>query len=281
MFKGRRLAKKSSRPGVTTELDFYNIDNKVVFVDTPGYGINLNRRARNRWEYMVKQYLRESPNLRMVCLLMDVTLFPSDDDVSLVKLIQSRTKGRIETSSRSVESSENKDTCDSSKSYDLEGISNDNQPSSHRELIQQQQLRIQDIMMRVKQRQKDAQAGFTTTPNGTAEGLTMKTQLDNCVLETVENREGTQPSIMTNMVIKREKGFIGQEEGEQATVNHLGASEASEDVVGVIKFTETVDEVPILLILTKDDKCTHDQRYHRLSSSFPSLVRVTHSPFNR
>lgn len=89
-FRGRHLAKSSSRPGVTTSLDFYNIDEKVTFVDTPGYGKNLNRQARNRWEAMVKEYLKYSPHLRLVCLLLDITNLPSEDDLSILRLVQTR-----------------------------------------------------------------------------------------------------------------------------------------------------------------------------------------------
>lgn len=190
-FAGAKLARKSSRPGVTTTIDFYNIDNKVVFVDTPGYGDNLNPRARRGWEQMLKEYLRNSKNLRMVCLLMDVTVLPTEDDISLVKLIGQRTSAAARK--------QNKAKREQGNESDSRG-------------------RIHDIML----------------------GL--------------QDRENTEPT--PEALVKLQEAAVVRERERLAAA----AADTAEDIAE--------GAIPVLLVLTKDDKVTHDQRQkllHRIS----------------
>ena len=56
-FQNRNLAKTSSKPGKTGLLNFFNIDDRIFFVDIPGYGYaKRSKQERNKWKAMVDGY---------------------------------------------------------------------------------------------------------------------------------------------------------------------------------------------------------------------------------
>ena len=48
MVNRKRLARTSSEPGKTRQINFYNMDNKFYFVDLPGYGYSKMSKARTK-----------------------------------------------------------------------------------------------------------------------------------------------------------------------------------------------------------------------------------------
>lgn len=70
-----RLARTSATPGRTRELVFFNLAERLVLVDMPGYGYAKASRtliaSRHRLAFA---YLRGRPNLRRVLLLIDARL---------------------------------------------------------------------------------------------------------------------------------------------------------------------------------------------------------------
>ena len=41
LLQRKKLARVSSTPGKTITINFYNVDNRVMLVDLPGYGLSL------------------------------------------------------------------------------------------------------------------------------------------------------------------------------------------------------------------------------------------------
>ena len=70
---GRRaLARTSNTPGRTRELNFFDLDGRLVLVDLPGYGYAAASKTKIRaWTRLADAYLRGRPTLRRVCLLLD------------------------------------------------------------------------------------------------------------------------------------------------------------------------------------------------------------------
>ena len=70
---GRRtLARISNTPGRTRELNFFDLDGRLMLVDLPGYGYAAASRKKIRaWTLLAETYLRGRPTLRRVCLLLD------------------------------------------------------------------------------------------------------------------------------------------------------------------------------------------------------------------
>lgn len=70
---GRRaLARASSEPGRTRELNFFALGEKLRIVDLPGYGYaKAPKAAIERWTKLTRDYLRGRPGLVRVFLLID------------------------------------------------------------------------------------------------------------------------------------------------------------------------------------------------------------------
>ena len=70
----KNLARTSSKPGKTQLLNFYNIDDKLRFVDVPGYGYaKVSKTERAKWGKMIEEYLVTRDNLRVVVSLVAVS----------------------------------------------------------------------------------------------------------------------------------------------------------------------------------------------------------------
>lgn len=85
----RGLARTSNTPGRTQEINFFTINNRVAFVDLPGYGYaKVPEAVRRRWGPMVETYLRERRTLRLVVLILDVRRDPGDEDMQLIRWLE-------------------------------------------------------------------------------------------------------------------------------------------------------------------------------------------------
>ncbi|MGT2750838.1 ribosome biogenesis GTP-binding protein YihA/YsxC [Streptococcus orisasini] len=85
----KNLARTSSKPGKTQLLNFYNIDDKLRFVDVPGYGYaKVSKAERAKWGKMIEDYLTSRDNLRAVVSLVDFRHNPSADDVQMYEFLK-------------------------------------------------------------------------------------------------------------------------------------------------------------------------------------------------
>ena len=82
---GRKtLAKTSNTPGRTQLINFFTINEKVFFVDLPGYGFaKVSQSVKKDWGDMIEAYLRERQSLALVVFILDIRRDPSEDDLSL------------------------------------------------------------------------------------------------------------------------------------------------------------------------------------------------------
>ena len=78
----KNLARTSSEPGKTQTINFYNINNgEIYFVDLPGYGYaKVSEKQREKWGKMIERYLKKSPSLKQVLLLIDIRHKPGNND---------------------------------------------------------------------------------------------------------------------------------------------------------------------------------------------------------
>lgn len=77
----RKLAKTSSSPGKTRFFFFYEVDDRMLFIDPPGYGYARTGQAiRNRWVKEMERYLRKADMLLGVVLIMDIRHAPTAID---------------------------------------------------------------------------------------------------------------------------------------------------------------------------------------------------------
>ena len=82
---GRKtLAKTSNTPGRTQLINFFTINEKVTFVDLPGYGFaKVSQSVKKDWGDMIEAYLRERQSLALVVFILDIRRDPSEDDLAL------------------------------------------------------------------------------------------------------------------------------------------------------------------------------------------------------
>ncbi|HNQ18174.1 MAG TPA: ribosome biogenesis GTP-binding protein YihA/YsxC [Smithellaceae bacterium] len=80
----KNLAKTSNTPGRTQLINFFTINDKMSFVDLPGYGFaKVARSVKENWGEMIEAYLRQRTNLALVVLILDIRRVPNEDDLSL------------------------------------------------------------------------------------------------------------------------------------------------------------------------------------------------------
>ncbi|MBM4242696.1 MAG: YihA family ribosome biogenesis GTP-binding protein [Deltaproteobacteria bacterium] len=66
------LARTSSTPGRTQQINFFLLPEKVVFADLPGYGFaKVPERIRSAWKPLLEHYLRSRDALRAVVIIVD------------------------------------------------------------------------------------------------------------------------------------------------------------------------------------------------------------------
>lgn len=85
----KSLAKTSSTPGKTRLINFFLINEALVFVDLPGYGYaRVSKKERESWGVMVDRYLSIRSELKAVVLLQDIRRERTEMDVVMTKMIR-------------------------------------------------------------------------------------------------------------------------------------------------------------------------------------------------
>ncbi|AEV95127.1 ribosome biogenesis GTP-binding protein YihA/YsxC [Pediococcus claussenii] len=84
----KSYARTSSQPGKTQTLNFYRVEEKVFFVDVPGYGYaKVSQKEREKWGTMIETYLTSRNQLKGVISLIDARHQPTEDDVSMYQYL--------------------------------------------------------------------------------------------------------------------------------------------------------------------------------------------------
>ena len=82
------LARTSSQPGRTRQLNFFDLGGRLVLVDMPGYGYaQAAKDIKADWQGMMFDYLRGRPTLRRVVLLLDSRIEFKPSDAAVMDLL--------------------------------------------------------------------------------------------------------------------------------------------------------------------------------------------------
>lgn len=88
MVNRKKLARTSSEPGKTRQINFYNMDNKFYFVDLPGYGYSkMSKAEQAKVGSFIEQYLNTSKNIALIVFLIDIRHSPSENDRLMYRYI--------------------------------------------------------------------------------------------------------------------------------------------------------------------------------------------------
>jgi GTP-binding protein len=81
----KKIALVSSTPGKTKHLNFFKINQSFYFVDLPGYGFaRVSKKNYNQWQNLLESYLRSSPRLRLLVVIIDLRRELTTLDVELL-----------------------------------------------------------------------------------------------------------------------------------------------------------------------------------------------------
>ncbi len=85
----KNLVKTSATPGKTQLINFFIINESFYFVDLPGYGYARAPQAvTDAWAPMIEGYLKNSPSLRAVVVLLDSRREPDERDARLIEWLR-------------------------------------------------------------------------------------------------------------------------------------------------------------------------------------------------
>ncbi|MBU0903958.1 MAG: ribosome biogenesis GTP-binding protein YihA/YsxC, partial [Firmicutes bacterium] len=89
MIGRKSMARISSKPGKTQTLNFYKIEERLFFVDVPGYGYaKVSKTSREAWSKMIEEYITTRDLLKAVIQIVDLRHPPSDDDCMMYDFLK-------------------------------------------------------------------------------------------------------------------------------------------------------------------------------------------------
>ena len=81
MINRKKLARTSSEPGKTRQINFYNIDEKFYFVDLPGYGYSkMSKKEQEQVGKFIEEYLFNRKEISLIIFLVDIRHKPTEND---------------------------------------------------------------------------------------------------------------------------------------------------------------------------------------------------------
>jgi len=82
---GEKVARTSNTPGRTQSLNLFNMDDKSMIVDLPGYGYaRVSKAEALRWLERLEEYLLNRSQLRRLFILIDSRIGAKDSDLDLM-----------------------------------------------------------------------------------------------------------------------------------------------------------------------------------------------------
>ena len=104
----RGLARTSSTPGRTQSLNFFQINDKLRFVDFPGFGYaRVPKEIKSSWGEMATSYLAKRPQLVLSIHIVDSRHEPTKQDLQLHEWLEESSRPRLIVATKSDKLSNN------------------------------------------------------------------------------------------------------------------------------------------------------------------------------
>ncbi|MGN1344820.1 MAG: ribosome biogenesis GTP-binding protein YihA/YsxC [Traorella sp.] len=82
----KNLAYVGNTPGKTRLLNFFNIDDRFMLVDVPGYGYaNASKKMLIQFGEMMEEYFGSRKQKKGLLIIVDARHKPSDDDITMIE----------------------------------------------------------------------------------------------------------------------------------------------------------------------------------------------------
>ena len=86
----KSLARTSSEPGKTRQINFYDIDSTFYFVDLPGYGYSkMSKKEQESVGKFIEKYLFNRKNIALTVLILDIRHKPTQNDIIMYEYVKS------------------------------------------------------------------------------------------------------------------------------------------------------------------------------------------------
>ena len=80
----KNLAKTGAQPGKTVHVNYFLIDDRVYFIDLPGYGYaKVSQAERDRWGKLMEDFFAEPSLMGLGVMIVDARHKPTADDVTM------------------------------------------------------------------------------------------------------------------------------------------------------------------------------------------------------
>lgn len=88
MIHRKSLARTSSEPGKTRQINFYNMDESFYFVDLPGYGYSkMSKTEQAKVGSFIEEYLFSRTTICTIILFIDIRHTPGENDKIMYEYI--------------------------------------------------------------------------------------------------------------------------------------------------------------------------------------------------
>ncbi len=88
MINRKKLARTSSEPGKTRQINFYNIDETFYFVDLPGYGYSkMSKKEQAQVGNFIDEYLSNRKEIALIVFLIDIRHNPTANDLLMYNYV--------------------------------------------------------------------------------------------------------------------------------------------------------------------------------------------------
>ena len=77
----KKLARTSSEPGKTRQINFYHMDDQFYLVDLPGYGYSkMSKQEQIKVGGFIEEYLKKSKKIALIVFMIDIRHEPTEND---------------------------------------------------------------------------------------------------------------------------------------------------------------------------------------------------------
>jgi len=91
LFGRKGLVKTSKAPGCTRLLNLFEVDERLLVVDLPGYGFaRASKKEQARWSSLIEHYLMAEPGPKLVLMLLDIRHGPKASDLRLIEWLNAQ-----------------------------------------------------------------------------------------------------------------------------------------------------------------------------------------------
>ena len=86
----KNFARVGAQPGKTIHVNYFKIDDRVYFVDLPGYGYaKVSQSERDRWGKLMESFFSEAGLFTLGVMIVDARHKPTADDVTMAEWFKS------------------------------------------------------------------------------------------------------------------------------------------------------------------------------------------------